>query len=77
MSKIKLLTQEAVDYIYNYRKNHDLEGTGVQDWLKAEDFIRRWKKEYIDYGDEFLKVWLQNYYKREKKAEDKNGKTTN
>jgi hypothetical protein len=72
VTKIELLTKEAADYIYNYRKKHNLDGTGVQDWLKAEDFIRTWRKEYINEGDEFLRVWLVAYYKREKKAEDKN-----
>ena len=67
MSKIKLLTQEAAEYIYNYRIKNNLNWTGVQDHLMAEDFIRNWKREYIDAGDEFLRLWLKAQHRKEAK----------
>lgn len=63
-AKTKALTIEAAQYIHDYNNSHNIPHDELSDWLLGERFVKNWRKEYIDNGDEFLKVWLDSYYKR-------------
>lgn len=62
MKKSDILIQEVAHQIYLYRDKNSIDSTQAQDWARAEYFLKNWKKEFIQGGDEFLELWLEKYY---------------